>query len=216
MRGGPPSSDGTITLTPSDDLLARALGTVEPPAATLVERPRRTPRLPGTGLTTLEPGPNADVQLAHPRFYEVLHRSTRLFHPDFQRTADEVRGELGADKSLKRWLFGTLGNDPEAMRNLVPSIACLVCVTLRPGVRPEIELTGPSGSPWFDRAATESLTRGAVPQRPDEPFDPARACYRFAAKVWRTRPDDILNLAIPFKLNFSTKVQFVSYQRLGS
>jgi hypothetical protein len=102
------------------------------------------------------------------------------------------------------------------MKNLVPTLACLVCVTLRPGLAPEVELSGPSGSPWFDRAATESLRRGAVPERPDDALDPARACYRFAAKVWRTRPDDILNLAIPFKLNFSTKVQFVSYQRLGS
>ena len=155
------------------------------------------------------------MRLIHPRAYEVLDRTTRLFHPDFERVAGEVRGELDADKTLKRWLFGSLGNDPEAMRNLVPSIACLVCVTLRPGAHPEIKVTGPSGSPWFDRAATDSLTRGAAAQRPDEPFDPARACYRFAAKVWRTRPDLTNLLAVPFKLNFSTKVQMVSYQKVG-
>jgi len=209
----PPGTEGTITLTPSDDLLARALGPAEAPPAP--DKPRRKARLPGTGLTTLEPEVDEKVRFIHPRALEVLARTEQLFRPDFQRTADEVRGELNADKTLKRWLFGTLGNDPEAMSNLVPSIACLVCVTLRPGASPEIELAGPSGSPWFDGAATESLTRGAVQQRPDEPFDPARACYRFAAKVWRTRPDLTNLLAIPFKLNFRSSVRLISYEKLG-
>jgi hypothetical protein len=207
MRGG------AIDLTPGADTLARALGPVEaPPAA---ERPRRKPRVPGTGLTTLEPELDEKVKQIHPRFFEVLTKTEKLFHPDRERMTGEVAGDLRAGTSIKRWLFGSLGNDPEAMKNLVPTLACLVCVTLRPGVAPEVEVSGPSGSPWFDRAATESLRRASIPERPDEGLDPARACYRFASKVWRTRPD-LTNLAIPFKLNFSTKVQLVSYQRLGS
>jgi hypothetical protein len=203
---------GAIALTPTDDLLERALGPVEaPPAA---DKPRRRPRLPGTGLTTLEPEVSEKVQQIHPRFFEVLTRTERLFRPDRKRVEDEVRGELAAGKSIKRWLFGSLGNDVEALRNQVPTLACLICVTLRPNSPPEIELTGPSGSPWFDRAATESIERGAVPQRPDESLDPARACFRFAAKVWRTRPD-LTNLAIPFKLNFQSTIRLVSYQKIG-
>jgi hypothetical protein len=203
----------TIDLAPGADTLARALGPAEAPA--LEEKPRRKPRLPGTGLTTLEPEIDDRVKLVHPRAIEVLTRTEKLFHPDRQRLTDEVSGELAAGKSIKRWLFGSLGNDPEALRNQVPTLACLVCVTLRPGTSPEVELSGPSGSPWFDRAATESLQRGSVPERPDDRLDPARACYRFAAKVWRTRPD-LTDLAVPFRLNFSTKIQLVSYQRLGS
>jgi hypothetical protein len=205
MRGG-------VELNPSADTLARALGPVEAPA--IAEKPRHKPRLPGTGLTTLEPEIDKEVN-AHPRFFEVLTKSERLFRPDRQRLADEVSGDLSAGKTIKRWLFGGLGNDPEALRNQVPTLACLVCVTLRPGLAPEVELSGPSGSPWFDRAATESLQQASVAERPDEGLDPARACYRFAAKVWRTRPD-LTNLAIPFKLNLESHVRLVSYQRLGS
>jgi hypothetical protein len=206
MRG-----DAPIALTPSDDLLARALGPAEAPAP--AEKLHRKPRLPGTGLTTLEPEVDEKVRQIPPRFYEVLTRTEQLFRPERQRVADEVRGELAAVKSIKRWLFGSLANDVEALKNQVPTLACLVCVTLRPDTRPEIELAGASGSAWFDRAATESIERAAIPVRPDEPFDPARACYRFAAKVWRTRPD-LTNLAIPFKLNFQSSVRLVSYQKI--
>jgi hypothetical protein len=207
MRGG------AINLTPGDDTLARALGPVEaPPPA---EKPHRKPRLPGTGLTTLGPEIDLRGKPIHPRFFEVLTRTEKLFRPDETRVTDEVRGDLSAGTSIKRWLFGGLGNDPEALRDQVPTLACLVCVTLRPGAAPDVELSGPSGSPWFDRAATESLQRASVPERPDDALDPARACYRFAAKVWRTRPD-LTNLAVPFKLNFESKVRLVSYQRLGS
>jgi hypothetical protein len=205
--------EGAINLTPGADTLARALGPVEAPP--VEEKPRRRPRLPGTGLTTLEPELDDKVKLVHPRAFEVLTNVERLFRPDRDRVADEVAGDLRAGTSIKRWLFGSLGNDPEAMRNKVPTLACLVCVTLRPGVAPEVELSGPSGVPWFDSAASESLRRAAVPERPDDALDPARACYRFAAKVWRTRPD-LSNLAVPFKLNLSTKIQLISYQRLGS
>ncbi|HXU82318.1 MAG TPA: hypothetical protein VN914_13040, partial [Polyangia bacterium] len=85
---------------------------------------------------------------------------------------------------------------------------------LRPGVSPEVELSGPSGSPWFDRAARESLERAAVPERPDDALDPAKACYRFSAKVWRTRPDVTDLLAIPFRLNFQSTVRLISYQKI--
>jgi hypothetical protein len=205
--------EGAVNLTPGADTLARALGPVEVPPAE--EKPRRKPRLPGTGLTTLEPEIDDKVKLVHPRAFEVLTRAEKGFRPDRQRMTDEVTRELSANTTIKRWLFGSLGNDPEAMKNQVPSLACMVCVTLRPGAAPEVELSGPSGSPWFDRAASESLRRAAVPERPDEALDPARACYRFAAKVWRTRPD-LTNILIPFKLNFSSSVRLVSYQRLGS
>jgi hypothetical protein len=52
-----------------------------------------------------------------------------------------------------------------------------------------------------------------VPERPDDALDPARACYRFTAKAWRTRPD-LTNLAIPFKLIFHSDVRLISYQRI--
>jgi hypothetical protein len=118
--------------------------------------------------------------------FAALARTEQLFRPDRARVADEVRGDLAADKSIKRWLFGAAAGDVEALRNQVPALACLVCVTLRPHQSPEVELAGA----------------------------PARACYRFAAKVWRTRPD-LTNLSIPFKLNFESSVRLLTYQKIG-
>jgi hypothetical protein len=203
-----------VQLTPGDDLLARALGPVEAPPAT--DKPaRRKPRLPGTGLTTLVPETDEKVRLIHPRYFEVLTRIEQSFRPDRQRLADEVRGDLSAETSMRRWLLGGWGGDVDALKNQVPTLACLVCVTLRPNQRPEIDLAGASGSAWFDRAATLSLERASLPGHEGEDFDAARACYRFAAKVWRTRPD-LENLALPFKLNFESTVRLISYQKIGS
>jgi hypothetical protein len=204
---------GAVTLLPSDESLARALGPVEAPVATADQPPRRKPRLPGTGLTTLRPEVDEKVRRIHPRYFEVLAGTERHFRPDPIRIADEVRGDLSASTSLKRWLFGGLAGDVEALRNQVPTLACLVCVTLRPQRAPEIELAGASGSLWFDRAATESLERASAPRDEREPFEAARACYRFAAKVWRTRPD-LTNLSIPFKLNFESSVKLMTYEEL--
>jgi hypothetical protein len=147
----------------------------------------------------------------------VLAGAERSFRPPRERMIDEVKGELAAGKSIKRWLFGGLGGDVEALKNQVPTLACLVCVTLRPGQRPDVELAGASGSAWFDRAAKESIERSVAPRHPedDDTLDPARACYRFAAKVYRQRPD-LTNISIPFKLVFRTSVMLVSYQKLGS
>src|SRR5439155_23572746 len=94
----------------------------------------------------------------------------------------------------------------------------LVCVTQRPNEAKDVGLTETTDSTWFDRAATTSQARAASPPDPDRDdakFDPARACYRFSAKVWRTRPD-LTNLSLPFKLNFESGVRLVSYQKLGS
>lgn len=213
MRGGP----GAISLLPDDATLERALGPVEAPApGPTAERPApRKRRLPGTGLTTL-PAPPIDekVRQIHPRFFEVLAGVERKFRPDPRKVADEVRGDLAPGVSIKRWLFGGMAGDVEALRNQVPTLACLVCVTLRPHQAPEIELAGASGSAWFDRSATELVERAAVPKDEREEFDPGRACYRFAAKVWRARPD-LTNLSIPFKLIFHSDVRLVSHQKLA-
>jgi hypothetical protein len=198
-----------INLAPTADTFARALGPAAAPAP--ADKPARQPRVPGTGLTTLEPPPDEKVRLIHPRFYEVLAGAERTFRPDRQRLADEVHGELGADKTMKRWLFG----DPDALKNQMPSLACLVCVTLRPNQRPQFELAGASGSAWFDGAATSSLERAVGNPAADDTLDAARACYRFAAKVWRSRPD-LSDLGIPFKLNFSTSIRLLTYEKLGS
>jgi hypothetical protein len=209
MRGG------AIDLMPGDDTLARALGPVEAPPAP--DKPaRRKPRLPGTGLTTLEPQIDEKVRMIHPRFFDVLAGAEKSFRPEPQRLIDEVKGELAAGKTIKRWLFGGLGGDVDALKNQVPTLACLVCVTLRVGKAPDVELAGASGSAWFDRAATESIRRAVSPRPEDDrTLDPARACYRFAAKIYRQRPD-LTNLSIPFKLVFRSSVTLISYQKLGS
>lgn len=214
MRGA-----GPVQLTPSAETLGRALGPESPPAlAAETTGPKRKARLPGTGLTTLEIPQDENVRTGrvHPRFYDLLTTSERIFAPDRERVADEVRGDLDVETSLKRWLFGGLGGDPEALKNQVPSLACLVCVTLRPSSAPEISVAGASGSAWFDRAARSSLERASTQRGEDEPVDPARACYRFAAKVWRTRPEiNRQSMSIPFRLQLKTTVQLVTYELLG-
>jgi hypothetical protein len=208
MRGGP-------TLIPDADTLARALGPEEAPEPS--PRPGKRPKkIPGTGLTSYLPDQDENVKkgMAHPRVFDVLAGVERLFHVDEKRVAGELQGDLKMDKSIKRWLFGGLGGDPEAMRNQVPWLACLVCVTLRPSHAPEVELVGASGSAWFDRAATESVERASKSAMYDDDFPPSRACFHFAARMYRNRPDITNLLSVPFMPQLETRLRLVTFGKI--
>jgi hypothetical protein len=186
---------------------------VEAPPAD--EKPRRKPRLPGTGLTTLVPEIDEKaLQRVHPRAFEVLTKVEKLFRPDRIRMTDEVKGELGANPTLKHWLFGSLGNDPEALRNLAPSLACLVCVTLRPGT-PEVELSGPVGQPLVRIARPGNRWNGPpCPSARTTRWIRRRPATASAPRCGGRRPDVTDLLAIPFRLNFQSTVRLISYQKI--
>jgi hypothetical protein len=208
MRGGP-------TLIPDADTLARALGPEEAPAPSPAPG-KRPKKIAGTGLTSYLPDQDENVKkgMAHPKAFDVLAGVERLFHVDKKRMAGELQGDLNMDKSIKRWLFGGLGGDPDAMRSQVPWLACLVCVTLRPSHAPEVELVGASGSAWFDRAATESVERASKSAMYDDDFPPSRACFHFAARMYRNRPDITNLLSVPFMPQLETRLRLVTFGKI--
>lgn len=214
MRMRPGESPNLI---PSADTLARALGPIEsaPPSSATAPSRRKT-RIPATGLTTLEPELDRNVETGrlHPHYLRVLATAERLFNPDPERVADEVRGDLNARTSIRRWILGAFAGDRNAVETQTPRLACLICVTLRPPQPPALVVEGPSGNRSFDLSAQSSLSTAATRLSLDDDVEPARACYHFAAKVWRQRPD-ITNLGIPFKLHFKTTVRLVTYERVG-
>jgi hypothetical protein len=68
------------------------------------------------------------------------------------------------------------------------SIACQVCLVVRPGLPPEIVLAKGSGNNEIDQAAVDALTRAAARRALDNDLRPQRACYRFAASIHRIPP----------------------------
>jgi hypothetical protein len=210
MRSGP-------NLVPDRDTLARALGPEETPEPS--PKPgKRARKIPGTGITSYLPDQDDNIKkgMAHPRAFDVLAGVEKLFKVDPKRVEDDLRGDLHMDKSIKRWLFGELAGDPDAMRSQVPWLACLVCVTLRPSKAPEVEIVGASGSAWFDRAARESVeTASKRAMYDDEDFPPSRACFHFAARLYRQRPDITNLLNVPFTLKLETRLRLVTFDKIG-
>jgi hypothetical protein len=209
MRGGP-------NLMPDRDTLARALGPEEMPEPS--PKPGKRPRkIPGTGITSYLPDQADNIKkgMAHPRAFDVLTGVERLFKVDPKRVEDNLRGDLHVDKSIKRWLLGELAGDADAMRSQVPWLACLVCVTLRPSKAPEVEIVGTSGSEWFDRAARESVETASTRAMHDDDFPASRACFHFAARLYRQRPDITNLLNVPFMLKLETRLRLLTFDKIG-
>jgi hypothetical protein len=203
----------TPHLIASWGLLARALGPDKAGGRAGGGRSAgRRARVSGTGLTMYLPPELEGVSHGEPRFLDTLSRAAELFKPDRRRVAEEVRGELEPASSLKRWLSSGAGE--EVARERAPVLACLVCVTRRPGRIPEIEIAGSSGAAWFDRSATQALESAGVEGVPDrDDLEAARGCYHFAARVWRQRPD-LTNFAAPFRLEMNTIVRLITLAKL--
>jgi hypothetical protein len=187
-------------------------GPPEAPAA----GPRRTgERGPGSTAERvaemLAPSAQDNVRAGkvHPQFYDYLHDVKARFHP----TLATVEKDGGAPKVagfFKAWWRGYLdalaardfrAPDPrernEEQQGAV-ELSCDVCLTVRPGESPVIEVAHHSISAEMDGDAVAAL-REAVAARPaTEALLPAgvkgdgsgkaRVCYRFSASARRLPP----------------------------
>jgi hypothetical protein len=68
------------------------------------------------------------------------------------------------------------------------AIACQVCLVLRPGLPPEVVLAKSSNNREIDQAAIDALTRASLRKPMEKDVQPERACYRFAATLYRIPP----------------------------
>jgi hypothetical protein len=68
------------------------------------------------------------------------------------------------------------------------SITCQVCLVIRPGLPPEVVLVKSSDNKEVDQAATDALMRAALRRQYDKDLRPERACYTFAASLYRIPP----------------------------
>jgi hypothetical protein len=68
------------------------------------------------------------------------------------------------------------------------SIACQVCLVIRPGQPPEVVLARSSANKEVDQAAVDALMRAALRRPYEKDLRPERACYTFAATIYRIPP----------------------------
>jgi TonB family protein len=77
----------------------------------------------------------------------------------------------------------------------VKPMDCVVCVVLRPGVAPQVQVSESSGNDELDTAALDALRRASA-NRPPEPDVPSqKSCYRFRATVQRVPPVPVIGCA---------------------
>jgi hypothetical protein len=67
-------------------------------------------------------------------------------------------------------------------------IVCQVCMVIRPGLPPEVVLAKSSGNKEVDEAAKQAVQRAADGRTLEADVKPQRACYRFAARLYRIPP----------------------------
>jgi hypothetical protein len=151
---------------------------------------------------------NVRAGRVHPRFYDYLRDARARFHP----TLATVEKDAGAPRVagfFKAWwksyvkdLVARNGRPPprettEEQQGAV-ELTCDICLTVRLGETPEIEVVHRSISEELDQEAVAAL-RFSVAARPaGEPLlpagvkrdaaGPARACYRFSASARRLSP----------------------------
>jgi hypothetical protein len=144
----------------------------------------------------------------HPQFYDYLRDAKARFHPALA-TVEKDAGEPKVAGFFKGWWRSYLQDlaerkgvpDPretgEEMKGAV-ELTCDICLTVRLGETPELEVIHHSISEEVDREALMAL-RHAVDARPlTEPLLPAgarrdgagkaRVCYRFSATARRLPP----------------------------
>jgi hypothetical protein len=87
-------------------------------------------------------------------------------------------------KAHNGWIKGT--------EQAAQPMACLICLVIRPGETPRIELAASSGNKEVDRAAVEALERTAERRPTDPDVRNQRSCYRFTVTIIRIPPVPIV------------------------
>jgi hypothetical protein len=177
----------------------------------------------------------------HPQFYDYLRDAKARFHPTLA-TVEKDAGVPKVASFFKAWwqsyvhdLAARNGRPDDARpataeQEGAVELACQVCLTMRFGETPRLEVVRHSISPELDLEALTAL-RHAVDARPmTEPLLPAgaraidgtavRACYRFTATARRLPPTAIgcgfdevslkVGCAWPLKKIFRSNVELLS------
>jgi hypothetical protein len=152
---------------------------------------------------------NVEVGKVHPQIYDYKRGAERLFKPDMDIVYRDPRAPNTVGRSVRQWVDGGAEAFKSAGRSLfedAPDVlsgytrlqegtmsaaqpmACLICLVVRPGESPRVELASSSGNKEVDRAAVDALTRTANRRPTDPDVRQQRSCYRFSVKIIRIPP----------------------------
>jgi hypothetical protein len=154
---------------------------------------------------------NVERGKVHPQVYDYLRGAQRLFQPDLNTVYRNPSAPNTVGRTVDQWARGAAGTrylrDPgrglpadqfagynAATRATADAAAmtCLICLVIRPGESPRVELAASSGSREVDRAATEALGRTAGRRPGDGDLRPQRSCYRFSVSLTRAMPAPVV------------------------
>jgi hypothetical protein len=140
--------------------------------------------------------PRESVVEKDPRAVNTVGRSMRAWSRGFFRNYLDQLRKLEEDEPSRKGRLAEGGSDVLAEYGRLlraaekggESISCQVCLVIRPGLPPEVVLAKSSGNKEVDEAATDALLRAAQRRPYEQDLKPERACYRFAATIYRIPP----------------------------
>jgi hypothetical protein len=140
--------------------------------------------------------PRESVVEQDPRAPNTVGRSMRAWSRGFFRNYLDQLRKLELEEPSRKSKLSEGGTDLMAEYNRLlraaekggEAIACQVCLVVRPGLPPEVVLAKSSGNKEVDNAATDALTRASLRRPFEDDLKPQRACYRFAATIYRIPP----------------------------
>jgi hypothetical protein len=140
--------------------------------------------------------PRESVVEKDPRAPNTVGRSMRSWTRGFFKNYLDQLRQLERDEPSRQSRLSEGGTDLMAEYNRLlraaemggQAIACQVCLLIRPGLPPEVVMARSSGNKEVDDAAIDSLNRAALRRPYEKDLKPERACYRFAATIYRIPP----------------------------
>jgi hypothetical protein len=170
--------------------------------------------------------PRVEVVEQDERAPNTIKRSAKAWTRGFFRNYLDQLRKLERDEPARRSPLAEGGSDVlaeyskllRAAEKGAESIACQVCLVIRPGQPPEVVLARSSANKEVDEAAIDALKRAALRRPYEKDLRPERACYTFAATVYRIPPLPIagcnfdesalkFNCFYPGKLMYQLKVR---------
>jgi hypothetical protein len=144
--------------------------------------------------------PRESVVEKDPRAPNTVGRSVRMWTRGFFRNYLDQLRKLEQDEPARKSLLAEGGSDVlaeygrllRAAEKGAETITCQVCLVIRPGFPPEVVLAKSSNNKEVDDAAVDALQRAAFRRPYEKDLRPERACYTFAATVYRIPPLPII------------------------
>lgn len=140
--------------------------------------------------------PRESVVEQDPRAPNTVQRSMRSWTRGFFKSYLDQLRRLEREEPSRRGPMSEGGSDLlaeygrllRAAEKGAESIVCQVCLVIRPGQPPEVVLAKSSDNKEVDDAAVDALRRAALRRPYEKDLKPERACYTFAATIYRIPP----------------------------